>query len=167
MRVQNTSATAIDNIYIDVSQFESYVATPIFNGLSDHDAQLLISSIFSHIPKQKYKTVRKINKYTISDFINKLIYESWDTIFNRNDVNAMFNSFLNTYLRIFYFGLPLKRVINRNKNDNNIWITLGTKTSCRHKRELYLAYRNSKNVELKRHYQVCNLVFQLDAQFLY
>jgi len=37
-RVQNTSSTAIDNIFIDVSQFESYTVTPITNGLSDHDA---------------------------------------------------------------------------------------------------------------------------------
>ena len=30
-RVQNTSATAIDNIFIDLSQFESYTVTPIIN----------------------------------------------------------------------------------------------------------------------------------------
>jgi len=44
MRVQNTSATARDNIFIVVSQFESYTITPLLNGLSDHDAQLLIIS---------------------------------------------------------------------------------------------------------------------------
>jgi len=68
MRFRNTSATAIDNIFIDVSQFESYAVTPILNGLSDHDAQLLtISTDFSHMPIQKYKTVRKVNKHT-TDF---------------------------------------------------------------------------------------------------
>ena len=43
-RVQNTSATTIDNVFIDVSQFESYTVTPIINGMSDHDAQLLTIS---------------------------------------------------------------------------------------------------------------------------
>ena len=38
-RVQNTSATAIDDIFIDISQFESYTVTPIFSGVSDHDVQ--------------------------------------------------------------------------------------------------------------------------------
>ena len=53
-RVQNTSATAIDNIFIDVSQFESYTVTPIINGMSDHDAQLLIiSTDYSHDPNLK------------------------------------------------------------------------------------------------------------------
>jgi len=44
MRVQNTSATAIDNIFTDTCQFESYTIIPILNGLSDHDAQLLMIS---------------------------------------------------------------------------------------------------------------------------
>jgi len=119
-RVQNDSATAIDNIFIDVSQFENYTVTPIINGMSDHDAQLLmISTDYSHVPLHKLKTTRKINKHTISDFLNKLSCESWNTIFNSEDVNDMFNSFLNTYLRIFYSSFPLKKVIGRNKNDNN------------------------------------------------
>ena len=69
-REQNTSSTAIDNIFIDVSQFESYTVTPNTNGLSDHDAQLLkISSEYTLVRIHKFKTVRKINKYTMSDFI--------------------------------------------------------------------------------------------------
>ena len=40
-RIQNNSATAIDNIFIDTSKFDSYVILPIINGLSDHDAQLI------------------------------------------------------------------------------------------------------------------------------
>ena len=110
MRVENTSATAVDNIFIDVSQLESYTATPIINDISDHDAQLLIiSTDYSHVPIHKLKTVRKINKYTISDFIDELNCESWDSIFNSEDVNPMFNSFLNIYLRIFYSSFPLKK----------------------------------------------------------
>jgi len=61
MRVQNTSATAIDNIFIDESQLDNYTGTPIINGMSDHDAQLLIiSTDYSHVPIHKFKTIRKI-----------------------------------------------------------------------------------------------------------
>jgi hypothetical protein len=52
----------------------------------------------------------KVNKYTVSDFLDKLSCESWDTIFNSEDVNDMFNSFLSIYLRIFYSSFPLKKV---------------------------------------------------------
>ena len=89
--IQNISATVIDNIFIDVSHFECYTVTPILNGLSDHDAQLfMISTDYTNTPIHKSKTARKINKYTIYDFIKKL---SNDTILNSDDVSAMFNSF--------------------------------------------------------------------------
>ena len=78
--------------------------------LSDHDAQLLtVSKDYSYIPTHRSKTIKKINKYTVSDFIDKLSCESWDSIFNSEDVNAMFNSFLNIYLRIFHSSFPLKK----------------------------------------------------------
>jgi len=88
--------------------------------LSDHDAQLLMfSADYSHIPTQKSKTIRKISKNMISDFINKLSNESWDTIFTSDDVHAMFNSILNIYLRILYSSFPPKRELNRNNNNDN------------------------------------------------
>jgi len=91
IEIQNTSATVIDNIFIDISHFESYTVTPILNGLSDHVAQLLmISTDYSNMPIQKPKNPRKINKYMMYDFIKKL---SNDTFLNSNDANAMFNSF--------------------------------------------------------------------------
>ena len=65
-RVQNTSAAAIDNIFIDIYQFESYTGTPFLNVLFDHDSQLLmICADYSHMPIQKSKSVRRINKCTI------------------------------------------------------------------------------------------------------
>jgi len=49
----------------------------------------MISSEYCHIPIQKSKTIRKINKHVIPDFINKLSNKSWDTILNSDDVNAV------------------------------------------------------------------------------
>jgi hypothetical protein len=40
-RLQNKSATAIDSIFIDTSIFPNYVVSPLYDGLSDHDAQLI------------------------------------------------------------------------------------------------------------------------------
>ena len=41
-RVYNKSSTTIDNMFLDPSRYEEYSVIPIYNGLSDHDAQLLI-----------------------------------------------------------------------------------------------------------------------------
>ena len=34
--------------------------------------------------------IKKINKYTINDFLTKLSYETWDITFSSDDVNIMF-----------------------------------------------------------------------------
>jgi hypothetical protein len=39
------------------------------------------------------------------------------------------------------------------KLNNNSWITPGVSISCRHKRELYLLYRNSNDVAFKNYYR--------------
>jgi hypothetical protein len=114
---------------------------------------LTINLYHSHIPSNKFRIVRKINKYTTSNFINELSNESWDAIFNNEDINVMFNSFLNTYLRIFYSSFPIIRVTNRYENQCKKWITQGIKIPCKHKRGLYLNCRNSNNTDVKRHYQ--------------
>jgi len=70
-RVQNTSASAIDNIFNVVSQFDIYAVTPILHGLSDHDAQLLmINTDISHLPIQKYQTIRLISTQYLTLLIN-------------------------------------------------------------------------------------------------
>jgi hypothetical protein len=40
-RTKNQPSTAIDNIFINVCRFINYSVSPLYNGLSDHDAQLL------------------------------------------------------------------------------------------------------------------------------
>ena len=51
---------------------------------------------------------------------------------------------------------------NNNNNNNNNRTTLGIKILCKHKRELYSAYRNSNNLDLKRHYQLyCKNLFKV------
>jgi hypothetical protein len=47
----------------------------------------------------------------MEEFQNSLSYEPWDQVFDSNDVNKIFNSFLNTYLRLFYDSFPLKKLI--------------------------------------------------------
>jgi hypothetical protein len=42
--------------------------------------------------------VRRVDQHEIASFIYYLSNESWDSISNNNDVNLMFNSFLNTWV---------------------------------------------------------------------
>jgi len=83
-----------------------------------------------------------------------LSYKNWDNVFNStcdNDVNAIFNNFLNTYLRIFYHSFPLHTYLGRNKCKG--WLTKGILMSCKHKKNLYLPCRTSNGIVLKRFYK--------------
>jgi hypothetical protein len=64
------------------------------------------------------------------------------------DVDILFNSFLNYYLRIFYTSFPPCNITERSYN--NSWITPGVRTSCRRERCLYLLTRDSDDVILKK-----------------
>ena len=69
------------------------------------------------------------------DFIYKLSNESWDSIFHGNDVNIMFNSFLNIHPRIFYSSFPPIRT--KSSNNKNNWIILGIKPNTNAKEKCF------------------------------
>ena len=86
---------------------------------------------------------RKINKYTIADFQTNLSQETWE---HGTDVNEIFNSFLNIFLRIYNSSFPLTRV--KNNLNQNAWITPGIMTFCKYKRELHKVLQNNNNATL-------------------
>jgi hypothetical protein len=154
-RTQGHSSTAIDNIFIDTYKFINYTASPLHNGLSNHDAQLLIITYVNlQLQNHRIYTIRNTNNYSIKEFKTRLIYESWDSIFGYTgniDVDILFKSFLNNYLRIFDTKFPPHKIIKR--SDNNFWIPPGIRISCRRKRCLYLLTRDSDYVILKNYYK--------------
>jgi len=116
-RTQKHQVTAIDNIFIDTHKMSEHSICQIINGLSDHDAQSISTHTFNlEPPPKKYRFIRKINEYTLNDFLTKLSYENWDSVFSTEDVNKMFNSFLDTYLKIANSSFPLRRVYITKKN---------------------------------------------------
>jgi hypothetical protein len=78
-------------------------------------------------PLANYHTKRIINDSTIFEFQLHLSYESWDNVFIGDDVDTIFNNFLNIYLRIFYYAFPLLKC--RNYYNNKPWITPGIRNS--------------------------------------
>jgi len=80
-----------------------------------------------------------------------LSYETWEQVFDGNDVNGIFNSFLNTFLRIYYSSFPLIWV--KNKMNQNSWITPGIIIFCECKRELYKKLKNNNNATLASYYR--------------
>ena len=133
--IQKNTATDIDNIFIDISKITNYSLSPIVNALSDHDAQLLILNTYNTEPPFKtYMIISKMEDYKIAIFLNKLSFENWESTFFSGEVNIMFNSLLDTYLKIFFTRFPSQRIEINKRNKN--WITSGIITSCKYKRAI-------------------------------
>ena len=110
-RITNSSASTIDNIFINTFKFNDFIVHPLINGISDHDAQIIVlHNIIIQNESNCFYFTRKFNKSLALDFNIKLSYESWDSVFSYNDVNLSFNNFLNTYLRTFYSSFPMKKI---------------------------------------------------------
>jgi hypothetical protein len=141
-RISLNSFSTIDIFFIDNSYLNKLDIIPLINGLSDHDVQILIIQFAQQHIKDHFMSYKSnINQFAIADFLLKLSHETWDSVFEGNDVNTVFNSFLNTFLRHHYSSFP---VIKVNKlSYHNSWITSGIRTSCQHKK-----LGNSNNPEL-------------------
>jgi len=148
--MHNNSFKAVDNIFIDKVNYSIH---PLVNGLSNHDGHVItINNITVDKRISKIQSIRKFNKFSISQFAVNLSYENWDNVFIEEDVDTVvFNKFFNTYLRIFNSSFLLQKIYST--HNNKPWITTGIKTSCQHKRELYLISRDSNNSKLKAHYK--------------
>jgi hypothetical protein len=57
----------------------------------------------------KPRFIRNIDEYGISDFKNKLSYEMWDNVFENNDVNSIYTSFLNMIFKSILIKFPSKK----------------------------------------------------------
>jgi len=87
------SHTAID-VFIYTSTIGKYDLHPPINGLSEHDAHLLIPNKGQKKEKECHTYIkRKINKYTLVDFQLKLSHETWEPVFDGNDVNKILTLF--------------------------------------------------------------------------
>jgi len=150
-RIFSNSCTLIDNIYINTYRHD-FSVNPLINGLSNHDEQIItLSNIFISIPRHVFSYNRKIDSNSISKFTFLLSFEDWEDVFLEENVNIIFNNFLNTYLRIFNASF----IINKSQNfyKSKPWLTNGIRISCANKRKLYLTYRNSNDPNHKAYYK--------------
>jgi hypothetical protein len=113
-RIKNGSSTMIDNIFFDTPQFNNVIVSLILKGLSDNDTQLLLLQDLNYDTKNNYNitTIRKIDNSLMVEFKIRLSYELWDNVFSADnkDVDSICNTFLNTYLQIFYSCFPEKKL---------------------------------------------------------
>jgi hypothetical protein len=135
--------------------------SPLNNGLSDHDAQIMEILNFYHAnPNKHHVFIRKMDNNTIPNFIILLSYENWNEVFLDEDVNLIFNNFMNIYLRIYNASFP---IIKRNEQiKTSHWVMTGIKISCTTKRNLYISNKRTKDPSHKARYKkYCKILYSI------
>jgi hypothetical protein len=90
------------------------------------------------------------NKLSLDEFKLILSFEIRGNNFNteNNNIDNMFNTFVNTYLKIFYTCFPTKKIYKQSSPKQ-----LLTTRIKREKRELYLSTKVHDNNNLKQYYK--------------
>jgi hypothetical protein len=87
----NASNTAVDNIFI--ARTKNYSVCPFMNGLSNHEAQILVIENILTKQRNNITTKRDINDQSILEFQLLVSHEIWEEIFMEDDANNSFNKF--------------------------------------------------------------------------
>jgi hypothetical protein len=137
---------------IDISRINSPHVSSINNALSDHDAQyLVLNDVFTKSRGDNSLLRRRFfTTDAIHNFLTDLSYETWDEIYLYDNINQIFNSFLNTFLRLFESSFPMQYV-NR-KLVYNSWMMNGIRISCKRKQCLYSLLKLSNCPATKEYY---------------
>jgi hypothetical protein len=92
--VNLSTSTRIYHIFIDTTRNGEYDKCPFMNGLSDHDAQVLILHMAQKWRQQHYTYMKwGINDDTIANFQAQLSHDLWESVFDEKDVNKSFDLF--------------------------------------------------------------------------
>jgi hypothetical protein len=108
-RIQKNSYSAIDNIFINTLNFNTFSVYPIINGLSDHDAQGLI--IHNMLP-QKYNSSYSYVRLEVFTAVTMKNGVFWDVLTRATWRNIPEDTILHSYSYIQKFDEPSIRDFN-------------------------------------------------------
>ena len=156
-RITPTSATLIDNIFINKLSYKFDVAN-VYSDVSDHLP--VIMHLCTAVEKNKKVDVLNKRIYTeqlICSFKETLSEMDWsDICYNVQsncNVTNLFSTFSQRFQSVFEHFFPLQ-VVRSSKQDTpqQIWMTKGLVTSCKKKSKLYRRYLKKPTSENKRKY---------------
>jgi hypothetical protein len=102
------SKTTIDNIFIDINKLR-FSTKPLINGLSDHDAQIIVLyDILCSSNKHQPTYSRIIDEPSSLNFLNMLSCENWESILQETDVTKCSIHFTTYILEYLTFVFLLK-----------------------------------------------------------
>ena len=139
-RVHRTSATLIDNIFVN-NPDKLLASGNIVSDISDHFSQFCITTS----AKDKFRQVKNVkirdySRFSGDRFNDDLTEVDWDQLIANGAtcVNKLFSSFYNKYNAIVNKHAPMRKLSNRKaKQLSKPWITSGIRAAIKVKYKLY------------------------------
>ena len=119
-RYGNTINSLIDNIYCNANESNGIIISDI----SDHLPIYVIYDNNNEKMKKyfkKYKFIRKINDKSNLKFRESISKYDWDYIYSNNDINSIFNYFIDNLIQLYNIHCPMIKV-KENSTNNKPWL---------------------------------------------
>ena len=152
-RIQETSCTAIDNIFTNIIT-NSIKSKILIDDITDHLPVLCIYSRDDVKQINCSNTVkrRKVTEKTIGELKGVLNNINWNDVYETEDVNMANKKFTSRLMSCFNKCCPLTITTTHRKN-NKPWLTNGLINACRKKNYLYKCQLKSNDSEAKLRYR--------------
>ena len=150
-RVTASSATIIDNIYINDNNpntFQGLLCTDI----SDHLPIFYIIKKKSSCSEPNLVSVRDYSSQNIDKFTNKLHNINWDAVTNTENPNEAYKTFHNILLHEYNNCFPLNKIKVTYKN-RKPWLTTGMKNAIKEKNKLFMLQKKQPYMYYKTKYK--------------
>jgi hypothetical protein len=144
-RITKSSATIIDNIFVNKLFDKSVTSGIIANSISDHCPIFLFTPFHTKQTNvDSCITKRIFSERNITKFNNSLGSINWDDCYAQSNCQTAFTEFYNNYKSCFDQCFPLTKIKAGYKN-RKPWLTQELKNSIKLKNKLYCKYLKSKH----------------------
>lgn len=155
-RITRNTNTIIDNIF--TNDLEN--CSKMYNGLcitdvTDHLPIFTIcEKVHSEKNKKMYKNIRITKDSNIDALRNDLLHFDWNDIYNLNNVNEMYEQFLNSFNYMYNKHCPIKQIICKSDTMHvKPWFTNGLRNACIKKNLLYKHFLVTRRSDDEIHYK--------------
>ena len=150
-RVTSTSATLIDNIFINDMSCHS-IGGNLTSSISDHYFQFSqVNILYSSDNKNSVKYARNYRNFNNREFSEELSKVNWsDVINNNNDTNESYKLFYYKIEKLLDEMAPYRKVTkNELRLEQRPWITRGILVSMRKRDKLFKSMAREKDPNIK------------------
>ena len=161
-RITSHSATLIDHIHTNILD-RKYTSGIIITDIADHFGVYSTFCLKTEKTNTEPKTVRIFNNLNITRFKDALRYKDYSEVYETENTNEAYNTFLNIYIAEFESCFPPKTVYVKNKYvKHEPWLTTGLLNSSLNRVKLYKKkLQNPSETNVNKYITFCTLFNKL------